>query len=316
MAVYTRVEFAELAELIAPLQLGQLVAAEGIAAGIENTTYFLTFAAPDQPAAQQQFVLTIAESIARADIEFVAQLTSALSRNGLPVPSPLADGCGERVLSVRNKPALLIPRAAGSHPKHPTPAQCGVIGDAVARCHLVTLGAGFAHESHRGLHWVEAAGTKLLPQLDESDRALLAHELAALHKFVNTHTELLQTVIHGDLFRDNALFIGDELSAIIDFFSAGNGYPLFDLAVIANDWCFRNDAAASAQCQHALVSGYSAVRPPTSIEQQLWPQFLALAALRFWVSRLVDGKTNPTKNPDEYRQLLVRHRQTPVPWPL
>lgn len=45
------------------------------------------------------------------------------------------------------------------------------------------------------------------------------------------------TIIHGDLFPDNALFIGDELSAVIDFSDASIGDRYLDMAVTIFSWC-------------------------------------------------------------------------------
>lgn len=316
MAVYTRMELAELAELTAPLGLGHLVAARGIAEGVENTTYFLSFndgsSRPDS-----EYVLTIAESIARADIEFVAQLTTRLAHCGLPVPAPLADTDGTAVLNACGKPALLVPRAAGSHPDRPTTAQCRAIGDALARCHVAAQQSGFSHPSHRSLRWVAATARELHAGLTPSDRELISVEIERLSEFASTYTNLPTAVIHGDLFRDNALFEHDRLTAIIDFYSAGDGFLMFDLAVVANDWCFRTGTDPLP-----LLDAYAAARLPTPEERRLWPEFLALAALRFWVSRLADADPDPsapglrhTKNPDEFRDLLLQHRHSPQRWP-
>jgi len=322
MAVYTQLEMAELAEAVAPLGLGELVTAQGVAAGIENTTYFLTFSPSDQHTQIQEFVLTISETLSAPDIEFVATVTSYLERYGAPVPAPVATALGRRVLSIGGKPALIIPKILGNHPEQPTPAQCDAIGRAVAQCHAGMQQAGFAHRSHRGLDWVAATGPRLLGLLGPVDQALLSAELLSLAKFVNTHNQLPCAVIHGDLFRDNALFIGDRLTAIIDFFSAGTGYLMFDLAVIANDWCLLTSAVGQSQCLRALTAGYAAVRMPDAAEQQLWPDFLAIAALRFWVSRLADRllvdhrpvQLRADKDPNEYRELLLQHRRSPIPW--
>ena len=45
------------------------------------------------------------------------------------------------------------------------------------------------------------------------------------------------TIIHGDLFPDNALFIDDELSGVIDFSDASIGDRYFDIAVVIFSWC-------------------------------------------------------------------------------
>ncbi len=45
------------------------------------------------------------------------------------------------------------------------------------------------------------------------------------------------TVIHGDLFPDNALFDKDKLKAVIDFSNASIGDIYFDIAVTLFSWC-------------------------------------------------------------------------------
>src|SRR5690606_32286937 len=50
-----------------------------------------------------------------------------------------------------------------------------------------------------------------------------------------------ETLIHGDLFRDNVLWQGGEISALLDFESASRGSAAFDLAVTMLAWCFGDD---------------------------------------------------------------------------
>jgi homoserine kinase type II len=88
MAVYTTLALEEIRSGLSPFELGRLLRAEPVATGIENTTYFVTFAQDSAPAGE--YVLTLGESIAASDMEFVAHLTTLLHRHGLPVPAPVA----------------------------------------------------------------------------------------------------------------------------------------------------------------------------------------------------------------------------------
>ncbi len=224
------------------------------------------------------------------------------------------------VFILANKPALVVPKMPGSHPIHPTIAQCRRIGSALGCLHRVTQAANLQHESHRSLNWVAATGARLLNHLTPTERTLLTQELAFLKAFTTANVQLPQGVIHGDLFCDNALFLKDKLTAIIDFFSAGTGFLLLDLAIAANDWCRLGDTFVPAHL-NALSAGYSAARLPSPAEIGAWPHLLRIGALRFWVSRLAEAHIGdaarppePRKDPDEYRRLLLQHRNNPLQW--
>ncbi len=327
MAIYTQLDIDEIAALVSPLAPGRLIRARGVAAGVENTTYFLDFERGQNNLAH--FVLTIAETLSRTDLEFIAQLMQTLSERGLPVPAPAFSGnifdAQRAVMSIREKPALLVPRVTGSHPQTGTPELCQRVGETLARLHIATLDMEAHHESHRSLGWVEATGRTLLPHLAASEQKLLGAELDALAGFIEDAGALPRAVIHGDLFRDNVLISDDapinkrRITAFIDFFSAGTGYLLLDLAIAVNDWCFDDRGHFNDGNYAAMTSGYCGARPPERMEIERWPQLLRIAALRFWVSRLSEqlmadrhAPRGRGKDPLPYQALTLRHRDQPL----
>jgi homoserine kinase type II len=303
LSVYTTVGRAELAAWLQPLGLGDLLDHAGIAAGMQNSNYFVT-------TSRGRFVLTLFEHIAPAALDFYLALQDRLARRGLPCPQPLADSQGRHWRPLAGKPAALLTCLPGAALDKPDAAHCRALGEVLARLHLAAADMPGALPNPCGRDWCLRIGQDLLPCLDAAEGDLLADELA--FQAALDWAPLPRGVIHADLFRDNVLWdVDGRLSGVLDFYFAGQDALLLDLAVVANDWCA--DPAALA----ALLAGYTAHRALTEAERQAWPAMRRAAALRFWLLRL-DAKLRPRvgevvtiKNPDHFRELLARFRLAP-----
>lgn len=326
MAVYTVLDREDIEQFIAPFGIGPLLEFEGIAAGVENSNYFIStdqsaLASELRTASVGHFVLTIYEFHDSKDLDFYIALTTMLNREGLPVPCPLRDADGVASHTLKGKPAVLVPKVVGRHPQQPNPEQCRRLGTTLAHLHLACLGWRQSHAGPRSVDWLRATAGQLRPQLGAEDLNLL--QVLEQFEAATAGVPLPRTVIHGDMFRDNVLFDGDNLTAIIDFNSAGDGFLLLDLAVVVNDWCSRDDGSLDPQRTLPLVDAYRRVRPLNDDEERLWDVFLRLAALRFWVSRLASqqlpqdhvrpGSLVDNKDPLEFRRILLQRIQTPFP---
>jgi homoserine kinase type II len=326
MAVYTVLDHENIEAFIKPYGIGPLIDFEGVAEGIENTNYFIStdqsnFPSELQTQAVQHFVLTIFETITADQLSFYINLTSLLSNKGLPVPCPLKDADGNAMQIWEGKPAILIPKARGSHPLSPSIKQCQNIAHTLAHIHSACIDSKMDKESDHNLEWLSSIAASLAPQLNSEDASLL-EETKRFNQLTLNHPNLPRSIIHGDLFRDNVLFEEDELTAIIDFYSAGNGFLLFDLAVLVNDWCSENDGSLNLLSANAIISAYQNVRAFTEDETILWNDFLRIAATRFWISRLEtqlkrDSNLRPGglvehKDPQQYKDILVQRINTPM----
>ena len=307
MSVYTTVGRAELAAWLQPLGLGELIDHAGIAAGMQNSNYFVTTAAG-------RYVLTLFERIDTAELDFYLALMDHLSHHGIPCPQPLADGHGLRWRLLCGKPAALLSCLPGAAEESPTPAHCRSLGDMLARLHLAGTDLPDPLPNPCGAAWRQATGEALMPLLSPAERELLADELS--FQAAQDYSELPRGVIHADLFRDNVLWNeAGQVSGVLDFYFAGEDCLLFDLAVVVNDWCF-NDATLAE-----LVAGYQGRRPLTEAETAAWPAMQRAAALRFWLLRL-DAKHRPRggevvtlKDPGHFARLLQGLRLAPEPLP-
>lgn len=321
MAVYTPLERGQLEQLLAPYKLGELVAFEGVSAGVENTNYFVTLAKAGQ---QQTCVLTIFEQIQAADLQFYCDLTTMLAERGLPVPAPIADSAGKRLSRFEDKPALLVPKVRGSHPDTPTLEQCKALGATLAEVHLACLNWPVKHPGIRNLDWMKHVAAQLTARIPAAEQALL-QEIDYFEDSI-ANLSLPQAIIHGDLFRDNALFDGNTLTGLIDFNSAGDGFLMFDLAVVVNDWCTSPKGNLEHERAVTLLNAYQQIRPVTLDEREHWNDFLRIAAFRFWLSRRYTqlrvnadkgcGALVVEKDPAEYQLILQQRIAKPELLPL
>lgn len=302
MSVYTTVEPAELEAWLAGFGgtagLGHLIDFTPIAAGLQNSNYFLSTVGG-------RWVLTLFERLDPAEIDGYLRLMAHLAARCIPCPQPRQDRLGRLFSPLAGRPAALVDRLPGHGIEAPTIHHCHALGVALAGLHRAASDFPDAMPHPRGAVWRQQAAERLRPLLPEADRQRLDAELA--FQATQDMAVLPQGVIHADLFRDNVLWHDDgRLSGILDFYFAGVDAWLFDLAVVANDWCQDDTAEA------ALLAGYASVRPLTPEERAAWVPQRRAAALRFWLSRLEDryfprpGEVVTVKDPGYFAAMLAR----------
>lgn len=313
MAVYTEVSFEEAAALIDRLALGPLQAFAPCAGGIENTNYFADTAAG-------RFVLTVFERLRADELPFYLQLMKHHADHGLPVPRPHADASGSLLLALAGKPAAIVERLPGEHHLAPDAADCASVGTVLARLHASARDFVPAQPNLRGLVWWGETVPVVVPHLSVEQAALMEDELAYQRHLAasSAYATLPRAAIHGDLFRDNVMFVERTLAGVFDFYFAGVDTLLFDIAVALNDWCV--DLASGRLDEDrasAFVAAYEAVRPLETAEVRLLPALMRAAAFRFWLSRAWDQHVPrdavvlTAHDPDHFERVLVQRREAP-----
>lgn len=303
MAVYTAVSSAELVSFLAHFDCGELLTYEGIEAGIENTNFFVD-------TSSGRYVLTLFEKHCREELVFYLELMRHLTAAGILVASPVLASDGEVLRVLNDRPAALINRLPGKTEAQTTDVHCSAIGYELARIHLAAATFPGEHASDYGHEWRMTTAKQVLAELCAADAALLQQEITFQQALLTA--DLPTGIIHADLFHDNALFDGDKLSGVIDWYFACNDCWLYDLAVVVNDWCCQADGSLDNHKLQAFLRAYHQVRPLTQREFECWPGMLRAAALRFWLSRLLDllsprkGEIVWQKDPNECRDKLQR----------
>jgi homoserine kinase type II len=305
MSVYTTVTAEQLDAWLSRYNVGGLIELAPIASGIENTNYFVTTEGG-------RYVLTLYERLPPEELPFYLNLMAHLARAGVEAPAPEPDRTGALFSMLNGRPAGLVARIDGAAVNRPDRAHCAAVGDALARLHVATQTYRARLTNRRGPAWWRQAARAVRAHLTDDQRQLLANEIKFQTGYAKAN--LPKGAIHGDLFRDNVLFVGDRVSGIIDFGFAATDFLAYDLAITVNDWCVdRATGALEDDCCEALVAAYQAVRPLSAEERAQWTTLLRAAALRFWVSRLYDlhlprpGELTHAHDPGQFERIL-RHR--------
>ena len=268
-------------------------------AGTVNTSYAVTLLSGEQ------VFLRLYE---QQDVEGARQeagLLATLAARGVPTPSPIARTDGESVTVLRGKALVAFPFLPGTSTSQAsvTEAHTRAVGTALARFHGAVVGlpaaeGRFGRDDLLGL----AHTFRTHSSCSVRDIApFLVTELARDDGVAARDLSLPGGLVHGDLFRDNVLFVGDHLTALLDFESAQHGTFVYDLAVVFLSWCY--GSSFDWALARALVAGYEEVRP---LEEHEWAGLFAEArfgCLRFATTRIADETWRVGKL---YRRFLAR----------
>jgi homoserine kinase type II len=280
MAAFTPLTPADGALVAAQHGLGACLGVVPVPAGTVNSNYFLD-------TERGRVFVRLYEQQEVDGVRYEWALLDHLTARGVPVP-PRVRGPEPGALRVGGRPVAVFELVQGEDlcQARVNTQRLSQVGVALARASK----AGEDFPVRRQGRFTLADLVKLHDLAEAAQRGELKAPLArlrALHAELSAAAPALpQGVVHGDLFRDNVLWRGEELVALLDWESASDGVVIYDLAVTMLAWCCGD--AMDWQLARALVDGYQSER---KVQPEEWAGLhwaLRVGCLRFASTRLID----------------------------
>lgn len=290
MAVYTALGPEQVSALLARYDVGDLIALKGIAEGVENSNFFVE-------TTKAKYILTLYENrVDPADLPFFYALLKHLHDAGCKVPRFIADCDGQWLQEIAGRPACLIEFLQGVSVTTPTPHQARSTGAALGQMHTALTNFEDTRANSLGVTaWRPLTDSCTAAGL-ESIQSGLAQRIADECDFVEAHWphNLPRSAIHADLFPDNVLMLGNDVTGLIDFYFACTDATGYDLAVTHSAWCFSNDGCSFDEgLSAALLAGYASAFPIDVPTRDAFAMLLRGACLRFLLTRCYDWINTP-----------------------
>ena len=310
MAVYTHVSAEALGTFLARYDVGELVSAKGIAEGVENSNYLVD-------TTTGRFILTLYEKrVDSADLPFFFAMLDHLAERDNPVPPAIKDRNGNVIQTLEGKSACLIKFLPGISLSHPNAAQAIAAGAALGGMHAALKDFPLARPNSMGAEsWrplFERCG-RSLDEITPGFHDSMGFALDAVLKGWDA-SRFEQSTIHADLFPDNVLMRGNDVSGLIDFYFACTDIRVYDLAIMHSAWAFdaqgRNYDAAVGD---GLIAGYERHFPLSDVERAEFTRLASGACIRFTLSRAWDWLNTPAdalvtrKDPLAYWRRLTHY---------
>ncbi len=305
MGVYSNLDRRDIEQIVGQYDRGKLSHWSAITSGIENSNFLVELTELDD---QTRYVLTLIEVADFRRSQEVVDLMTHLTFYECPLPDIVTSHSNQRLVTFRDNPVTLCTWLPGHHVTNPTLAHCNQLGQTLAQFHQVA--SAFRPPTHQPYDtgWLAAAIDKYAAERSTDERQALHHALSLYEDLLGANLPSGWT--HGDVFRDNVLFLEDgTLNGLLDYFHAGSDPFVMDLAIAINDWCgSMAGGKGEQQSEDSLLQGYQDIRALEAEELRALPVARIIAAARLLCSRLStkDDQGGFRKDPEEYAALLNR----------
>lgn len=309
MAVYTHISDSELSAFLQDYALGDLQSFEGIAQGVSNTNYHVF-------TSKGRYILTIFEEhrTRRGDLPYLFAYAGHLAAHGVACPQAYLNKRGEAFGELQGKAAALVKFLNGHHiPRGQTKTKyCAEMGGFLARMHI----AAEDFTMHRVNDWGHAGWRAKASNMGAHFKDFdpkLADIIARELDYLDTHwpKDKPHYAMHLDLFPDNIFFnTAEKIVAMIDMYFAADDLPAFDLAIVANAWCFSDTFFWRRPAFRRMIQNYERIRPLQDWEIASFQSLCRGGCMRFLLSRLEEwfahDPEKTTMQPHDPREYMIK----------
>jgi homoserine kinase type II len=230
---------------------------------------------------QGRYVLAVFDTKMLDLVTRLGQLLLLLAKCKFPTSRLLPSVQGEATSTYREMPVMVKVYIPGQVCRELDQTMLRQIGVAMARLHQLSVPD---HLLDKQLYGIPPFSSIVGHGFDPEYETWIVQRLAYLEQRIPQ--ELPQSLIHGDLFYDNVLFVGKKLEAFIDFEDALYYYSGLDLGMGIVGLCSRESVVALDKVR-ALVAGYERIRQLEDKEKetlQLFSEYAAtvVSCWRYW----------------------------------
>ncbi len=314
MAVFTKLDKNEIEKFLDFYNVGKLEDYHEIIEGIENTNYKIICSG-------KPYILTVFEKrVRKEDLPFFMDLKLYLNLNNFKCPKPISNKAGKIINTIKNKKAVIISFIDGLKINIPSESDCIEVGKMIGNLHNLTINFNQKRENGLGIKEWKDLYKKCEDSNDEKFAKIiknLKNEISYLEEFWPKN--IPTGIIHADLFKDNIFFKDKKISGVIDFYFSCHHFFLYDICIVINDWCFKeNGNVFKNEFFNAIIEGYNSKRKLNNSELTVLNTLLRAAAVRILVTRMHDYIFHPKnaivikKDPYEYFNILKWHQNNEI----
>ncbi len=223
------------------------------------------------------FLFRICRLLSPEDVEKEHRMLAVLKQNHFPAAYPIADKTGLTIRKADGLPVSIYEFMEGEIPVL-IPETVSEVAAVLAMLHTT------------GIEQIPEKQNIIRPEGAESLIREFPHATHPIpdifaqfeeqweHVKPYLNRKLPTGLIHGDVFPDNTLFVGNKLKAIIDFEEFCIDTFLFDIAMCINGFCFKDNRLDEDLLKYFLTA-YNNIRPMEDIEKELLRYYIRWTAL-------------------------------------